>query len=172
MSTDVLTRRAALLSFSAFGAAGLCGCNTTQTAGVPAQGAPQPVTGFRISAITVDTGPLLAQSGNPTASWVQDELPGALAKAFASHMAPGDPSGQTLSVTINSVMLESVGPSGSATDWMIGVATLGGRNTKLRGTSTYNPTTGDQALFVQADHARVTALSQSFAYWLAKRWRR
>ena len=63
---------------------------------------------------------------------MQDELPGALAKAFASHMAPGDPSGQTLSVTINSVILQSVGPSGSATDWMIGVATLGGRHTKLR----------------------------------------
>jgi hypothetical protein len=171
MSTDLLTRRAALLSFGAFTAAGLSGCNTTQPTVVSAQGAGQPVTGFRISSIAVDTAPLLAQSGNPTAAWVQDELPGALAKAFASHMAPGDPSGQTLSVTVNSVILESVGPSGSATDWMIGVATLGGRHTKLRGTSTYIPTTGDQALFVQADHGRVTALSQSFAYWLAKRWR-
>jgi len=171
MSRDVLTRRVALLSIGALAAAGLGGCNTTQTAGAPAEGASPPVAGYRISSITVDTAPLLAQSGNPTASWVQDALPGALAKAFAAHMAPGDPSGQTLSVTIDSVILQSLGPSGGATDWMIGDATLGSRHTHLRGTSTYTPTTGDQALFVQADHGRVVALSQSFAYWLAKRWR-
>jgi hypothetical protein len=173
MPTGVLTRRTALLIFPSLAAAGLGGCNTTGPAGAPMQGASQPaVAGFRISSIAVDTGPLLAQSGNPTATWVQDALPGALAKAFASHMAPGDPSGEALSVTVNSVILASVGPSGSATDWMMGVATLGGRHTRLRGTSTYIPTTGDQALFVQAAHDRVTALSQSFAYWLARRWRR
>jgi hypothetical protein len=171
MSTDVLTRRAALFGIGALGATGLGGCNTTQTAGAPSQAAP-PAAGFRISSIVVDTAPLLVQSGNPTAMWVQDALPGALANAFASHMAPGDPSGQTLSVTVTSVILASLGPSGSATDWMIGDAVLGARHTHLRGTSTYNPTTGDQALFVQADHGRVVALSQSFAYWLAKRWRR
>jgi len=54
---------------------------------------------------------------------------------------------------------------------MKGVATLNGRRTSLRATSTYiaNPT--DQALPEQALHGRVTALSQAFAYWLAKRWR-
>jgi hypothetical protein len=172
MTMDVLSRRSALLSIAALAASGLCGCNTTQTAAVPGPSAPPPATGFRISAIVVDTAPLLAQSGNPTASWVQEAMPGALAKAFAAHMAPGDPSGQTLSVSINSVLLESPGPGGDATDWMTGVATLGARHTSLRGTSTYIPTTGDQALFVQADHNRVVALSQSFAYWLARRWRR
>ena len=43
--------------------------------------------------------------------WVQQALPGALAQAFVSHMAPGDPSGRTLSVTVNSVYLRGGGPA-------------------------------------------------------------
>jgi hypothetical protein len=43
--------------------------------------------------------------------WVQQALPGALAQAFASHMAPGHPSGRTLSITFNSVYLRGGGPA-------------------------------------------------------------
>ncbi len=42
--------------------------------------------------------------------WVQQALPGALAQAFASYMAPGDPSGRMLSVTVNSVYLVAGDP--------------------------------------------------------------
>ena len=71
MTTVALTRRAALAGLGACGAAGLSGCNTTQTAAVQ----PQAASGIRIGAIDVDTAPLLAQSGNPTANWVQQAMP-------------------------------------------------------------------------------------------------
>jgi len=60
---------------------------------------------------------------------------------------------------------------------MRGVATLSGgaggapRQTRLRATSTYIPSPVDQALWEQAMQGRVQALSQSFAYWLKRKWR-
>ena len=68
---------------------------------------------------------------------------GAIAQAFASHTAPGDPSGAA--------------PA---------------RTTRLRATSTYIPSPVDQAMVEQAFQGRVPALSQAFAYWLARRRRR
>ena len=169
MSGLITTRRAALAGFGAFAASGLSGCYTTQ-APVPATvAAPAAVSGYRIGAINVDTAPLLAQSGNPTAQWAQDALPGALAQAFASHMAPGDPSGGTLSVRIDSIYLGGGGPADP--DRMRGVASLNGRQTSLRATSTYISSPTDQALPEQALHGRVTALSQAFAYWLSRKLR-
>jgi hypothetical protein len=64
----VLTRRGALLSFGAFVGAGLSGCNTTPSAVQPGAA----------SAITVETPSLM----NPTAGWVQQALPGAIAQAL------------------------------------------------------------------------------------------
>jgi hypothetical protein len=92
--------------------------------------------------------------------WVQQARPGALARAFASHMAPGDPSGRTFSVTVNSVYLRGGGPADP--DTMRGVATLSGgaapaRTTRLRATSTYIPSPVDQVLVEQAFKGRVTA---------------
>src|SRR5271155_1516911 len=162
MPTYVLTRRAALLSFGAFAAAGLAACNTMPTAAVsPA------ASGFRIGAINVDTTPLVAYVGNPTAGWAQQTLPGALAQAFAAHMAPGDPTAPTLNVRVNPLYLGGGGPADP--DRMRGVATLGGHTINVRSTSTYisNPT--DQAFVEQALQGRVQALSQAFAYWLARR---
>ena len=167
----MISRRATLVGFSAFAASGLSGCNTPQTAAVPVQtAAPAAISGYRIANISVDTAPLVAQSGNPTAQWAQDALPGALAQAFASHMAPGDPSGETLRVRIDSIYLGGGGPADP--DRIKGVATLNGRRTTVRATSTYIPNPTDQALVEQALHGRVTALSQAFAYWLARKWRR
>ena len=173
--STALTRRAALLSLGAFAGSGLCGCNAPQTAVPAVTAAPAAVSGYRISAINVDTAPLLAQSGNPTAQWAQDSLPGALAQAFASHMAPGDPSGGTLSVRIASVYLGGGGPADP--DRMRGVASLSGgaapaRTTSLRATSTYISSPFDQALVEQALQGRVQALSHALAYWLARQWRR
>jgi len=174
MSSIMVTRRAALMGFGVLAASGLGGCNTTQPPVVATQAAPAAVSGYRIGSIAVDTAPLLAQSGDPTAGWAQQALPGALAQAFAAHMAPGDPNGATLSVRIDSVYLGGGGPADP--DIMRGVATLSGgagpaRTTRLRATSTYIPSPVDQSLVEQALHGRVTALSQAFAYWLARRWR-
>jgi hypothetical protein len=172
MSRIIVTRRAALSGFGALAAAGLAGCNTTQTgapAAAPAGGGSAPVSGYRIANIVVDAAPVVAQSGNPTGQWVQDSLPGALANVFASHMAPGDPSAGTLSVTINSVYLGGGGPGDP--DRMRGVAALNGRQVNVLATSTYiaNPT--DQAMVEQALHGRVNALSAAFAYWLRRKLR-
>jgi hypothetical protein len=163
MPTSVLTRRVVFLSLGAFATPGLTGCNTTPTAGVQ----PAAVSGYRIGAINVDTTPLVAYVGNPTASWAQQALPGALAQTFAAHMAPGDPGAATLNVRINTLYLGGGGPADP--DRMRGVATLGGRTFNVLATSTYfsNPT--DQALPEQALQGRVQALATAFAYWLKRK---
>ena len=166
--THIVARRTALMGLGALAASGLSGCNTPQTAMAPAT-APAPGPGLRIGSIAVDTEPLVAQSGNPTAQWVQSALPGALAQAFAAHMAPGDASAATLSVRIDSIYLGGGGPANP--DIMRGVATLNGRQARLRATATYIPTPTDQALPEQALHGRVNALCQAFAYWLARKMR-
>jgi predicted small secreted protein len=165
--TLALTRREALLSFGVLGAAaGLAGCNTTQTAGLQQAAA----SGLRIGSINVDTSGLLAQSGNPTASWVQQSLPGAIAQAFGPVVAQGDPGGATLTARVSSIYLGQGGPADP--DIIRGSATLGGatpRQVKVRAISVYTPLTIDQTLWEQALQGRVTSLSQSFAYALVRR---
>ena len=83
MLGNLLTRRAALVSLATLAAAGLSGCNTTPSAGI------EPVAASGVGAISVDTAPLVAYVGNPTAGWVQQSLPGALAQALGSRAAGG-----------------------------------------------------------------------------------
>ena len=157
MPTYVLTRRAALLSFGAFAAAGLGGCNTTPTAGVQ----PGAASGPGIGAIEVDTTPLVAYVGNPTAGWAQQALPGALAQVLGS----GAPGGPTLHVRIDTLYLGGGNPADP--DRMRGVATLAGHTISVRGISTnYVPSPTDQALPEQALQGRVQALAVAFAYRL------
>jgi hypothetical protein len=169
MGTYVLPRRAALAAFGVWVAAGLSGCNTAPTPAVQSV-----ASGFRISAIAVNTAPLVAQSGNPTASWAQQALPGQVAQAFAPVMAPGDPSGATLNVRIDFIYLGEGGPGDP--DQMRGAATLSGgavptRVTRVRAIAIYIPSPVDQSLPEQAFQGRVQALAQSFAYSLAKKLR-
>jgi hypothetical protein len=147
MPRNVLTRRAALLSLGAFASAGLAGCNTT--------GGVQPGTasGLSIGAIEVDTTPLAASVGNPTAGWAQQALPGALAQALGS----GAPGGPTLHVRINTLYLGGGGPADP--DLMRGVATLGARTISVLAVSTSE----------QAVQGRVQALAVAFAYRLKSR---
>jgi hypothetical protein len=159
MPTYVLTRRAALLSFGAFAAAGLGGCNTTPTAGVqPAASGPG------IGAIEVDTTPLVAYVGNPTAGWAQQALPGALAQVLGS----GAPGGPTLHVRIDTLYLGGGNPADP--DRMRGVATLAGHTISVRGVSTnYISSPTDQALPEQALQGRVQQLAIAFAYRLKQK---
>ena len=154
MPRNVLTRRAALLSLGAFASAGLAGCNTTPSAGVP---------GLSIGAIEVDTTPLLAYVGNPTAGWAQQALPGALAQALGS----GAPGGPPLHVRINTLYLGGGGPADP--DRMRGVATLGARTINVRAVSTYFSSPTDQALPEQALQGRVQAFAVAFAYRLKRK---
>ncbi len=166
MSGLVITRRGALLGFGALGAAGLSGCNTPAAVPVAAS-SPAAVSGYRIGNIVVDTSPLAGQSGGQTAQWAQSALPGALAQVFASHMTPGDPSGGTLSVVINSIYLGGGGPADA--DRIRGVATLNGHQISVRAVSTYFPSPSDQALVEQALRDRVNALAVAFAYRLKRK---
>jgi hypothetical protein len=172
MSSIVVSRRIALFGLGAFASAGLAGCNTTQAPVPSAVGGPTlaAAAGYRIASIAVDTTPLVAQSGNPTAEWAQESLPGALAQAFARHMAPGDPSGGALSVVVNSIYLGGGGPADP--DRMRGVATFNGQQWSVLATSTYFPNPTDQALVEEALQDRVNSLSVAFAFWLKRRVRR
>jgi hypothetical protein len=97
MLGNLLTRRATLVSLAAFAAGGLSGCNTTPSAGL------QPVAASGVGgAISVDTSPLVAYVGNPTAGWVQQSLPGALARVLGPATA--------LHVRIDTLYLGNGGP--------------------------------------------------------------
>jgi len=119
--------------------------------------------------IHVDVTPLRENGGDPTAAWVAQSLPGALARAFAELGRPG----AAVSVTIDYVIL-GTGPSSGfgipvqSLDQMIGEVTIDGVAHPLRATSSYYPMAVDQPLFEQANFDRVTRLSQAFAYWAAR----
>ena len=166
MSASFVTRRAALFGLGAVGAAALSACNAPQTPAIQTQAAGPTAPGIHIGAIDVDTSPLVAAVGNPTAAWAQQALPAQLAQALASRMAPG---AATLTVVVNSIYLGGGGPADP--DVMTGVATLNGRQVRLKATYTYIPSPTDQALPEQALQGRVQGLSQAFAYWLRRKLR-
>ena len=150
MLGNLLTRRAALVGLAAFAAGGLSGCNTTPSAGIQSVAA--------AGAIDVDTTPLVVYVGNPTAGWVQQSLPGALAQVLGPT---------ALHVRVDTLYLGNGGPGDP--DRMRGVATLGGRTINVRAISTYWATPTDQALPEQALQGRVQALSTAFAYRLKRK---
>ncbi len=156
MLGNLLTRRAALVGLAVFAVGGLSGCNTTPSTEI------QPVAVSGVGgAISVDTSPLVAYVGNPTASWVQQSLPGQLAQVLGSRASSG------LHVRIDTLYLGNGGPADP--DLMRGVATLGGRTINVRAVSTYISTPTDQALPEQALQGRVQALSTAFAYQLRRK---
>ena len=159
MSNNAFTRRAALLSFGAFAATGLSGCNTTPSGGVQ----PAAASGPGVGAIEVDTTPLAAYVGNPTAGWAQQAVPAALAQVLGS----GAPGGPPVHVRVNTLYLGGGGPADP--DLMRGVATVGGHTIRVRAESTYIPSPTDQALPEQALRGRVQALALAFAYRLKSR---
>jgi hypothetical protein len=164
MSAFPLTRRAALASLGAL--------LVLAVAEMPAALA-QP--GLRIRAIKVDVSPIRASMGDPTAAWVEEALPGALAQSLAAYMAPGDRIGATLVARIDYLYL---GPSSGGgggfggfrrtQDTINGTLLLKGprgvvANVPLRAISTYFPMAVDQTLVERALQGRVVALSQAFA---------
>lgn len=150
------TRRAAL-------AAILTGAASATMLANPAVARPAPAAGVR-----VDVGPILENSGEPTAGWVARQLPGAIEAALAGSGQAGAP----VSVRIDYVLLGASsgegGPTGSTLDQMIGEVTRGGVTQPLRAQTFYYPASSDAAMFEQANHDRVSQLCQAFAGWIAK----
>ncbi len=168
MSAFPLTRRAAL---AALGGLALPSALSVRSAHAQA--------GVRFRNIVVDVSPLRANAGDPTAAWVQQELPVALAQALAGYMAPGDRSGATLVARIDYLYL---GPSsggtgawGSSQDTISGVLLVRGArgglaaDTPLRAITSYYPNASDLAQIVQSNHWRVSALAQAFAGWAPRK---
>ena len=163
MPTAVLTRRAALLA--------LGGLPFVSMAAL-AQGS------ARFRRIGVDVGPLRAAVGDPTAAWVAEALPGALAQSLGPYLAPGDRNGATLLARIDFLYL---GPSsGGSGVWGASQDTIGGTliirgprgsigaEAPLRAITSYHPNPFDQPLRVQSNHDRVVALAQTFADWVPR----
>jgi hypothetical protein len=166
MSAFSLTRRAALASLAA-----LC----LPTLGEIPSASAQP--GLRIRAIKVDVSPIRQSMGDPTAAWVEQSLPGALAQALGPYMAPGDRNGATLVARIDYLYLGPSSGGGSGfggfrrtQDTINGTLLLKGprgvvANVPLRAISSYFPMAVDQTLVERALQGRVVALSQAFAGW-------
>ncbi len=120
--------------------------------------------GVSVGAIRVDVAPLRASAGDPTASWVEQELPGELAEALSGRVTP---KGATLTVRVNSLTL---GPNKDSRAWdnISGVASIGGVERPLRATSLYWASAIDAATIAQSNHVRVSAAAQALAFWIAR----
>ncbi len=120
--------------------------------------------GLTFRDVRVDVSPLRANAGDPTAAWVQQELPDQLAKAMAGRMTP---KGGTLVVRIDYLAL---GPTKHSWSWdnISGVAMIGGAQWPVRATTRYQVSPIDQTMIEQSNHYRVTQLVQALAFWLAR----
>ena len=122
-----------------------------------------------VGGIHVDVAPLRENAGDPTAAWVAQAMPGALAQALAEVGRPGAP----VSVRIDYVILgpntgNAGGPAGSSPDQMVGVVIVGGVARPLRALTSYYPAASDPATIEQSNYDRVFQLSRAFAYWAAR----
>jgi hypothetical protein len=153
MSGQTLTRRAAIVA---------CGAFVLATA-MPG-GAAWAQSRVAVGAIRVDVAPLRAASGDPTATWVEQELPRQLAQALSGRLTP---KGATLIVRVDSLTL---GPNKDSRAWdnISGVVTISGVERPVRATSRYWASAIDAATIAQSNHARVSAAAQALAFWIAR----
>jgi hypothetical protein len=163
MSAFPLTRRAALLGFGAFSIPAAFAVQSAEA---------QPNIRFR--KIVVDVAPLRASVGDPTAAWVQQALPGALAQSLGAYIAPGDPHGATLIARIDYLYLgPNIGPSffGGSQDTINGTLFIQGPRggvaaaTPIRAITSYHQTPVDQPMRAESNYWRVVWLAQAFAGW-------
>ena len=164
MSAFPLTRRAALAGLGALVLPAMVEMGSALA---------QP--GLRIRAIKVDVSPIRASMGDPTAAWVEEALPSALAQSLGPYMAPGDRNGATLVARIDYLYLgpSSGGPGffHQTQDTINGTLLLRGSrggvvaSVPLRAITSYFPMAVDQTLVERALEGRVTALAQAFAGW-------
>jgi hypothetical protein len=153
MSGQTFTRRAAIVACGAFALGALM-----------RDGAALAQSGLPVRNIRVDVAPLRANSGDPTATWVEQELPRQLAEALSGRLTA---KGATLVVRIDSL---TIGPNKDSRAWdnISGVATVGGVERPVRATSRYWASAIDQALIEQSNHARVSAVVRALAFWIAQ----
>jgi hypothetical protein len=109
----------------------------------------------------VDVSQLLSNNGEPTASWVAQEMPAALAAAGAGPV----------SVSIHYVTLRpdsSAWLNGWAPDLMVGEVTSGGVTRELSAENPYIPSPVNNTMIEQSNRIRVSRLVRTFAQWAAR----
>ena len=153
MSGQTFSGRAAIVA---------CGAFVLVTA-MPG-GAARAQSRLAVGAIRVDVAPLRANAGDPTATWVEQELPRQLAEALSGRLTP---KGATLVVRIDSL---TIGPNKDDRAWdnISGVAMVGGVARPVRATSRYWASAIDAATIARSNHARVSAAAQALAFWIAR----
>jgi hypothetical protein len=167
MSASPLTRRAAVAALGAF----------DFPSAIAVRGAlAQPSVRFRD--VLVDVSRLRAALAGPTAAWVEQELPGALAQALTGYMAPDDRDGAILVARIDNIYLgpNSGGTAPGAPRRTLSMAFFwcGARMgaspsiPPVRAITSYHPMAVDQPLRVESNHWRVVALAQAFAGWVPR----
>jgi hypothetical protein len=117
-----------------------------------------------VGPIRVDVAPLRAAAGDPTATWVEQELPRQLAEAMSGRVTRN---GAPLTVRIDSL---TIGPNKDSRAWdnISGVVTIGGVERPVRATSRYWASAIDAAMIADAIHTRVSAATQALAFWIAR----
>jgi hypothetical protein len=155
MSGQTFTRRAAIAASGAL---------TLLTMVQGGAALAQAQSSLAVGAIRVDAAPLRAAAGDPTASWVEQELPRELAQALSGRLTP---KGATLVVRVDSLTL---GPNKDSRAWdnISGLATLGGVERPVRATSRYWASAPDAATIAQSNHVRVSAAAEALAFWIAR----
>jgi hypothetical protein len=175
MKIGPVSRRTALLTLGALTAPLKAGA--FETLQPLANGA---IAQVRFRAIRIDVSPLQENANRPAAEWLSQDLPGLLQKAFAAHMAPRDPTADTLLVRIDLISFghASVNNGGLFGGWDTSNATdsIEGAGVILspRGTpiATYPLLSSVQISINPVDtdisfvRSRVATLAQSFAWWL------
>ena len=150
----MVARRTALAGLSCFGLAAALRRGAFARSPVPRGG------------IRVDVTPLRANAGDPTAAWVERELPGALWSALAGRTPRGP-----LIVRIDFLTLGPNTPAsvhgGSSPDNISGVVYIGGARIPVRATTSYMSSPVDQTMIEQSNHARVSQLVETLAFWIA-----
>jgi hypothetical protein len=117
--------------------------------------------------IRVDVQPLRVNAGDPTATWVQEDLPSELARALSGRMARD---GAPLTIRIDYLTLGP--PTGemlhaaASLDNIVGVAVIGRQETPIRATTSYYSNPIDQTMIERSNRARVSQLTQALAYWI------
>ncbi len=164
MVASAMTRRAALAALGALA--------ISLTFAAPSAVA---YPGLRFREIRVNVAPLRANSGDPTAAWMEQELVRAMAQVLGPYLAPGDRNAAVLEVQIDYIHFGpssgGTGPAGASQDTVVGAFIVrvprGGivSQTPLRAIASYYPSAPDQAMVEEAYHWRVVALAQVFAGW-------
>ena len=147
----------------------IAACGAVAIAAAMASTAARAQRGLAVRNIRVDVAPLRANAGDPTATWVAQELPRHLARALAGRLSPR---GGTLVVRIDYLTL---GPNTGATihggtspDNISGVAMIGNVQWPVRATSAYMASPIDQTMIEQSNHHRVSQLTGALAFWIAR----